>query len=298
MKYCINCGTELPDNAKFCFSCGASQDVDDNSETKREQTFAGKIYKCPNCGAVVDSFESRCPECGYEFRGAESTKSLKEFSLKLTKAHSDSEKEDLIKSFPIPNAKEDIIDFMLLATSNIQTEENESLYKSWIIKLEQGYQKAQILMKDDEDFLIVEDLYNKTKKKIGGKKVLRTAGKAITKTGSTIGFLINFIVENALTIIGIIICAIAVNVNNHHGNSSMIELAGTAMLYVSAGSLAKRNSSLIGYAICALSAGYLFYASNDLRNGSMFELGGFIVIILIGVSVFKKGITDKKNKGE
>lgn len=31
----------------------------------------GDVRKCPTCGAMVESFQTKCPECGYEFTNIE-----------------------------------------------------------------------------------------------------------------------------------------------------------------------------------------------------------------------------------
>lgn len=110
MRYCINCGQELTEGAKFCSNCGTSlekvettsmQDeknvmpppikeakkVEDPLKTERKQStyferkqeFAGKIIKCPSCGAELQSFTAVCPDCGHEINSQNVSVSLKEF---------------------------------------------------------------------------------------------------------------------------------------------------------------------------------------------------------------------------
>ena len=50
MTFCINCGSEIVENAKFCQKCGHPTEKANHNEEKRKQEFVGKIYKCPNCG--------------------------------------------------------------------------------------------------------------------------------------------------------------------------------------------------------------------------------------------------------
>ena len=131
MSYCRNCGTQLIDGAKFCQKCGCSVTSENTGYTQRKQEFAGKLYKCPHCGEVLKSFELNCPACGYELRGARASSVVKEFALKLEVIESrreyekprglfaaaeaqqrvsktDEQKISLIKSFSVPNTKEDI----------------------------------------------------------------------------------------------------------------------------------------------------------------------------------------------
>lgn len=44
MKYCINCGTQLPDEAKFCVKCGTPQPV---AEAKAEPAPAPVVEQAP-----------------------------------------------------------------------------------------------------------------------------------------------------------------------------------------------------------------------------------------------------------
>ena len=68
MAYCKNCGIQLVDGAKFCQKCGCSVEDERIGYTQRKQEFEGKLYKCPNCGEILKSFELNCPACGYELR--------------------------------------------------------------------------------------------------------------------------------------------------------------------------------------------------------------------------------------
>lgn len=56
-KKCPKCGSNLPNNAKFCAECG----------TKLEN-------KCPKCGAVNSIGAKFCPECGEKLGGAKDEK--------------------------------------------------------------------------------------------------------------------------------------------------------------------------------------------------------------------------------
>ena len=64
--YCSSCGAKLPDNAKFCYNCGAQSGAFDLSRIPQPQTkFVPAI--CTNCGASlnVDSSQTAavCPYC-------------------------------------------------------------------------------------------------------------------------------------------------------------------------------------------------------------------------------------------
>ena len=171
MSFCSKCGKQLAEDAKFCSECGAKVSENNNS-TQRKVVYEGEIHKCPNCGEVLESFVAKCPTCGYELRGKKASNSVKEFAIKLSATETDSAKVVLIKNFPIPNTKEDIFEFMILAASNFEEyyskseDRQKEVSMAWISKIEQGYQKAKILFGDDQDFLQIKKIYDQTCKKI------------------------------------------------------------------------------------------------------------------------------------
>lgn len=192
VKFCPKCGTKNNNEANFCQSCGSPIQVINNSQkveksvevpqnsdptySERKQEYAGKIIKCPSCGEIWDAFILKCPTCGYELRGARSNQALSELFAKLEtidlqpdnnvrlKKHNNSneitEKEKqkiaLIRNFPIPNTREDLYEFLIMASSNIDTEHIEgvndsslsegdkAISEAWRAKYEQAYHKANI----------------------------------------------------------------------------------------------------------------------------------------------------------
>lgn len=81
--------------------------------------------KCPNCGAQVPPLTLKC-ECGYEFTSQNQISSVQILSDKIneitrsTKDEADRNKliTDTISLFPVPNTKEDIIEFLALSWPN------------------------------------------------------------------------------------------------------------------------------------------------------------------------------------
>lgn len=194
MNYCKKCGIQLVDGAKFCQKCGCPTKGDGETYTQRQQEFAGKVYKCPNCGEVLKSFEVKCPACGCELRGAKAFSAVKEFALKLEAIESrreyeppkgffkssaaneqisktDEQKISLIKNFSVPNTTEDMLEFMILATSNINVDIYNSskclpkgeaaLSNAWAAKIEQVYEKGRISHGDEDTFQQIQLLYDK-----------------------------------------------------------------------------------------------------------------------------------------
>lgn len=212
MAYCVKCGTQIAENAKFCQKCGHPTGVN-GDRTTRNQEFVGKLYKCPNCGEVLKSFEINCPSCGYELRGIKASSAVKEFALKLEAIESrreyekprgvfsttealqrvsktDEQKINLIKNFFVPNSKEDMLEFMILAISNMNmnvydsantkvTKAEKEISAAWFSKVQQVYEKAKRSYSTDDIFIEIKELYdqcnaniNKSKKKGILKRVL------------------------------------------------------------------------------------------------------------------------------
>ena len=204
MAFCTNCGERLTDGAKFCAACGTAVGVTDY--TTRKTVYEGEIHKCPSCGEILNSFVPVCPACGHELRGAKASNSVKELANKLeqiertrehTKSRSligrlygsdgqltktDEQKISLIRSFSIPNTKEDIVEFMILASSNIDfklyglgnqgviTASQRAVSDAWLAKFEQAYEKARFTFGTTPEFSSIKSMYEKKQKKLKWKK--------------------------------------------------------------------------------------------------------------------------------
>jgi hypothetical protein len=173
----------------------------------------GDVKKCPACGAIVQSFATKCSDCGTEFRNIEASQNIIKFFEKLDELESnrkenlydnqkqesgtsvgtlikwwifwwiliplklitflinkskpskwsttDSRKEEMIMNFPVPNSREEIIEFITLSVSKIQNisimkrfdEEGKYISKwnsIWKKKAEQVFTKAKLSMTDDK----------------------------------------------------------------------------------------------------------------------------------------------------
>lgn len=199
MAFCTNCGHQLTEGAKFCFECGTKVNIQEPSQDEiRKVAYDGEIHKCPNCGDILDAYESVCKACGYEQRGSRATSSVHELAVKLQQIeearltsnnHSrfgqsseiDQQKINLIRSFVIPNTKEDILEFAVLAASNVDTSAYDDSYgilstlqngrrkavsDAWLAKLKQAYQKAKLVFAGDPRIAEIQSLYDSTHKAI------------------------------------------------------------------------------------------------------------------------------------
>ena len=198
--YCSNCGEKLTPNSKFCNYCGTpvvnKSDVEGKSKeelTERKSVFEGKIHKCPSCGEVLKYNDIKCPSCGLELRNNKSSETLSELSQKLEKIEKERigkeiglkdvftrdvavdeitmKETSIIRNFPIPSNKEDLIEFIVFAAANMNSRayyswatpcstSDKALYEAWESKFEQAYLKAKVLITDSSEFLKIQEIYD------------------------------------------------------------------------------------------------------------------------------------------
>ena len=206
MAFCTNCGQELPLGANFCPKCGTATKETYDDVARRKTVYDGELHKCPNCGELIDSFVTTCPSCNYELRGAKAPSIVREFADKLEqiehtrepqKLHSligmlygsdgrinktDEQKINLIRSFSIPNTKEDVFEFAILAASNIDLKlyglgnsmlsaSQRAVSDAWYAKFEQAYEKASLLFASAPDFMVIKNIHDKKIKQLKRKKL-------------------------------------------------------------------------------------------------------------------------------
>lgn len=272
MEYCRNCGNKLNDNAKFCEACGTR--IEDEAKQ-------AKVLICPRCGDVINSFTGKCKSCGTEFYNIDASKTMKEFSNNLLNTDEFGQKLEMIKTFPIPNSKEDIIEFMILASSNIgYTEQknkmDEAYEDAWVTKFMQGYQKAKMVLAGDREWNRIQKLYDETIERLDNISSERDKKRIIGLLQKNIG-----------VIIGAVVMLISVWMDLTGANSSMMEIITIIILIASASTLKRRAAEYMDYGIAAVSGLLLVAFSFLLDNGSVFELSGAIVLILTAINFFR-----------
>lgn len=209
-RFCKGCGKPIGQPTQ------SREFVKEKPITERKTVYEGHIHKCPNCGEVLDAFVTNCPSCGYEIRDAQSASSVREFAMKLERIEAqkmpafeekksvmkmvfgkdfketdeaeeaksnfekqkNQEKANIIINYSVPNTKDDILEFMLLAASNIDTKHqlDDVVTKAWIAKLDQVYQKAEISMGTHPGFEQIRSIYEKKHSQIKSKKLLGVFG--------------------------------------------------------------------------------------------------------------------------
>lgn len=156
----------------------------------------GDVRKCPTCGAMVESFQTKCPECGYEFTNIEANSTTQKLlaALDAVNAQTTSQgivssvlsglaraygfdsatmrKCQIIQNFPVPNTKEDLIEMLSLAHTNAEKKSNDigderEMRKAWEKKEKQIITKADLMIKDDPDYIALKESWKKKKKRWG-----------------------------------------------------------------------------------------------------------------------------------
>jgi hypothetical protein len=168
----------------------------------------GDVKKCPACGAIVQSFQFKCIDCGHEFSNIQANASIQKLFKLLDEAESqrddkvtagsviggllkytvggsaisqtlagtsktDKRKMEIISSFPIPNTKDDILEFLTLATpkakiignfltkNNPENKSHNEFTTVWKTKCEQIIMKARFALKEDKKTLDEINFYAK-----------------------------------------------------------------------------------------------------------------------------------------
>lgn len=201
MAYCPNCGTKLVDGDVFCGNCGkrietvaapfepvfSRAHAEESEPPTKETKPKSAITRCPACGEIVDKNAVICPSCGFGIRDvADGSIALLSQKLDLIESKrpqkskkdkygiistTDERKISLIRSWPIPNNKDDLIEFAAMASGNCVAPPNmyrtaeDALADAWRSKFDQAYAKAEHLFGGSEDFALIKDLKTDIQKK-------------------------------------------------------------------------------------------------------------------------------------
>ena len=165
--YCIKCGRKLSDDAIFCDVCGTKVGSGLQSEnTSTNSLKDGKVYKCPYCGEILPSNVVTCPGCGKEIRDRNLSRAAQKFNDELKQISDKNEKIEFIKTYFIPNNKEDVFEFMFMSSSNYLESYNRDskleIAEAWLTKVNQCYEKARFLFTNQNDIDQITDIYKKT----------------------------------------------------------------------------------------------------------------------------------------
>ncbi|MDB0062686.1 hypothetical protein N9F27_01165 [Crocinitomicaceae bacterium] len=162
----------------------------------------GDVKKCPACGALSQSFQTKCSDCGHEFSNVDANISIQKLFTMLNACENErkdeemsvggaiggmfaqayglgggdkvlQKKKSIISGFPIPNTKDDILEFLSTAIPNARQKGNfmtkqhpdnkshNDLATTWFSKCEQIVMKARFSMKEDKKTLEEINAYAK-----------------------------------------------------------------------------------------------------------------------------------------
>lgn len=183
MGFCTSCGQQLPNRVNFCPNCGTAVYNDTVNNSVRRTVFEGDQHKCPYCGEFIDSFTMRCPSCNREIRNSPVSNAFDAFSNQLIQARTKEQRNILIRSFAIPNTKEDVNEFMILASSNLGTSLDNDELEAWKSIIDRTYQKAHRLYNNDSDFSELEINYETACQRIKSINAQRKKVLVIQKAG-------------------------------------------------------------------------------------------------------------------
>lgn len=166
----------------------------------------GDVKKCPACGAIVQSYQGVCPECGYAFENIEANSSSRKFAEMIDKLISEGEDKtanktfgqnltqslfgqgteykviNAIENFPIPNTKADLMEFII--TMKVRMSDTSTYSDAYRTKYKECIDKARLLFPNDKDFapFLMED------KKMGWWKSQSKKTKTLIIAGTLLIF--------------------------------------------------------------------------------------------------------------
>jgi len=170
----------------------------------------GDVKKCPACGAIVQSYQGVCSECGYAFENIKSVNSAKELSDKLESINEKYNRQEAaieghttddddkrfsirkdknaalaqaIKTFPIPTSKSDLFEMLImLQTSALDVSTHREVASAYMSKYKECLKKSKLLFSKDSHFAnlineeqITQATFNKVQKKQKGNGMKPTA---------------------------------------------------------------------------------------------------------------------------
>lgn len=134
----------------------------------------GNIKTCPACGSSIKSMTSSCENCGHEFRNVDANQSIAELLNKINSIKKGSNEYDSdfeqrkasqINNTPIPNSKEDLIEFLTVCASQSDVDwmsrGDGYVTSAWTNKGNEALLKAKILFREDMKSMMMIDAFEK-----------------------------------------------------------------------------------------------------------------------------------------
>ena len=156
---CLHCGCPITERTVICPNCGleiTGRSAVSSVQLFKEQLMSIESERIGGFGGVL-------------------------LSASIMVDPADKKKLSLIQNYPIPNTVDDILEFVMLAVANIDSSLSKntvlnnwqkssasmetgssikrSISNAWVLKLQQAYQKAEIMFPDDPTFKGLQKLY-------------------------------------------------------------------------------------------------------------------------------------------
>ena len=112
-------------------------------------TKGGDAQHCPVCGAAVPESASVCPKCGWEFSGIEANKSSRILAAQLALLDDDYDKCQAIETFPLPNSKADLLEFVTALKPRIKNIDSP-LADAYMVKYQEILEKIKVSFPEDK----------------------------------------------------------------------------------------------------------------------------------------------------
>lgn len=143
----------------------------------------GNVVKCPNCGSIDVVGKVKCPECGYVFTNIKANSSVERLAEQLASVEKErrgesgflsilslsegkqTEKATIIENFPIPNTRDDLLEFLSMLMPKSAKYGGVDLSEAYYVKYAECINKARRHFKNDPDFQPYYDFYEKEEKK-------------------------------------------------------------------------------------------------------------------------------------
>lgn len=136
----------------------------------------GDVKKCPSCGAMVQSYQGVCPECGYAFEGVDANSAVKELSNLLQKESDHKKMEKIIDNYPIPMEKASLLAFVTWLRPQ-STDSKNPLANSYYKKYAECVNKIKVSFSNDKDLQQFIGYFDADEKVIKKQKIINLTVK-------------------------------------------------------------------------------------------------------------------------